>query len=282
MKPYRPGAGGRTWAGDAVAVFGYPLAMVSLTLLGASAAHAQEDGDGPSIALGVNRIAVLDPGFAPAAISTSAARAVDVVPLPPVLLVVGLTTGTSRVTVEREGGPPAVWAVTVTAADTVPSGGPGLRSGREALALPVGGAAVCTIEGATTYVRTDRKEIRVLPFGTHRWLVAVEGAGFGDVVFDSKPPRLIGVSSTTGATATPGACSGPDGVIALAVGETLELDTRYAIEEVRIGAPDVAHATIGGATKVVLTGVRAGTTTVASRASDADPVFLRTVTVTDR
>lgn len=242
---------------------------------------------GQQIELAVNRIAVLDPGFAPSAVRTTAGHVVDVVAVPPVLLLVGMAAGKSTVLVERADGAPAVWDVRVDATDRPPSGGPGLLGGREALSLPVHGAAVCTIPDSTTFTRVDRPEIVVAPFGASRWLVEVERAGFGDVVFDGgvlsggRPPRppVLAVSSTTGAAAIGASCVGPTETVRLVVGESVELHLADEVSGMRIGAPSVAHGLVE-ASQITLTAVGPGTTVLAARTGDKDPPFLRTVVVT--
>ncbi len=231
------------------------------------------------ITLGADRVAVLDPGFAPTAVEASAGSVLDVAPSPPVLLLMGLRPGTSTLTVERADGAPATWTVRVLGTDEAPSGGPGLVGRREALALPVGWAAACKVPGTSGRTPADPEAIGLAAFGD-RWLVWVSREARADIAFEDggKSPTVLAVSTGPAAVAGP-SCALPVEVVRLRPGEALELDVGHVPKEVWVAHPDVVHATAADGDRVRLTAGRAGTTTLAVRGPSGAPV-LRSIVVT--
>lgn len=227
------------------------------------------------VSLGADRIAVLDPGFAPSAVRTSRGSVLDVVVSPPVLLLLGLAPGQSELVIEREDGPPSSLSVTVEAADRAPVGGPGLVGRREILSLPVGGAALCSVPGRGQ-TRIESRAIGVYPFDG-RWLVHAAEQGRSDIVAEdgSKNPLVIAVS--TGAASSGPSCVLPSETVKLLVGEEITLGSKVA--EHWLSDPGVAHATLLPTGQIRVAALGPGTAVIASRSSDKSPPQLRTIVV---
>ncbi|MCB9688876.1 MAG: pilus assembly protein N-terminal domain-containing protein [Alphaproteobacteria bacterium] len=212
------------------------------------------------ITVGADRVALLDPGFQPTAVDIGDRRVVEVAPSAPVLLLYGLRPGTTSVSVERADGSTAQWTVKVLPDDSAPTGGPGLVDRREALTLPPGGGAVCTIAAEAASKRVADERVGVQPFGAGRWLVWAGRDGRGDLVFEdeAKGPRVLAVA--TGSPAAGASCQLPSEEVRLAAGGTVDLDVGRKAATVWVVDPGVAHAVAGEGNVVRLTAVHAGTT----------------------
>ncbi|MCA9492256.1 MAG: pilus assembly protein N-terminal domain-containing protein [Myxococcales bacterium] len=232
------------------------------------------------ITMGVDRVALLDPGFQPTAVDIGDRRVVEVAPSAPVLLIYGLRPGTTTVGVERADGSSAQWKVEVQADDSAPTGGPGLVERREVLTLTPGGGAVCAIAAEAASKRVADERVAVQPFGSGRWIVWAGPDGHGDLVFEdeAKGPRVLAVGA--GNPAAGASCQLPTGEVRVAVGATLDVDVGRKPATVWVVDPGVAHAAAGEGNAVRLTAVRPGTTVLAVRSGDRDAPFLRTVVVT--
>lgn len=232
------------------------------------------------ISVGVDRVALLDPGFPPAAVEIGDRRVLDVAPSAPVLLLYGLRPGTTALNVERADGSAAEWTVQVVAGSDTPSGGPGLVDRREVLTLSPGGGAACAISADAASKRVTDERVGVHPFGAGRWLVWAGRDGQGDLVFEdeSKGPRVLAVA--TGAPAAGPSCTLPPQELRVAVGGSVDVDVGRRAAEVWVADPVVAHAAAGEGNVVRLTAVHEGRTLLAVRAGDRDTPWLRTVVVT--
>ncbi|MEQ1502763.1 MAG: pilus assembly protein N-terminal domain-containing protein [Myxococcota bacterium] len=238
---------------------------------------------GQEVTLGVGRIGVLDPGVVPREISTSASEVLDVVPSPPVVLLVGLKAGSSTVTIASDSGL-VTYAVRVEAASTVaPSGGPGLAPAGDALELPLGVGAVCRIPQATSLTRVDDPYAQVHAFGTNRYFVQVDRAGRADVAFETgrSAPRVLTVAALIGAAKpVPTGCTIPTETITVPAGGTTEVTVGKRVAAFLVGTPTMLHVvTIDNTDRLRLSGIRAGTTTLVVRSGDDDDPWMRTVVV---
>jgi hypothetical protein len=240
------------------------------------------------LTLGVGRVAVLELGMAPQALNVPGV--VEVTAAPPYLVVTGISAGHGTLTVEFKDGGSREWTLDVLKDPSVDAvGGPSLvASSGERLRLPVGAAAVCTLERTPKMaVVLDKDSGRLEEMGERGFFLQADDAIF-DVVFatDGRPPEVITVEGMRGEPGPDGAGPVPEGcvvppaeIVKIPVGGELMLPVDNPISTLLVGDSDRFEAlrVDGDSRKIRVRALRKGQTTVAATNALGGDAWVRRV-----